>query len=202
MADRFYLAKFDDGQPAMWHNLGDTLQISGVVLQGKGLTFLALTPSAELPETYEFGNEAGYTHSGERVYVFPEDKVQILSTADWTRLIAQTDDPEQFVLDPDGHTKILQRKARARLSGEVQQEVWARDNFCCMYCGRKMGKGVQLSVDHFVPLELGGANDTSNYLSACRADNKRKGNMDPQAFCRKYGYDYPYLVQYLATHAG
>ena len=32
---------------------------------------------------------------------------------------------------------------------------------------------------HFVPLEMGGANDTSNYLTACRKCNKDKGGMAP-----------------------
>jgi 5-methylcytosine-specific restriction endonuclease McrA len=40
----------------------------------------------------------------------------------------------------------------------VQQKVWAADGFQCVYCGAKMGETL-LTVDHFVPLELGGANE-------------------------------------------
>jgi 5-methylcytosine-specific restriction endonuclease McrA len=71
------------------------------------------------------------------------------------------------------------------------------DALKCVYCGAMMGK-VQLTVDHFIPLEMGGANDTSNYLSACRKCNKDKGAMDPRDFCEWRNLNYEVLVDYLA----
>jgi len=67
-----------------------------------------------------------------------------------------------------------------------------------MYCGAIMGE-VQLTVDHFVPLEIGGKNDTSNYLSADRRCNKRKGAMSPQDWCQQENLDYQFFVDYLAS---
>jgi 5-methylcytosine-specific restriction endonuclease McrA len=65
-----------------------------------------------------------------------------------------------------------------------------------MYCGARMGKA-QMSIDHFIPLELGGANNTSNYLTACRRCNKDKGSMPPREWCEMKGLDYDGLIQYL-----
>jgi hypothetical protein len=59
-----------------------------------------------------------------------------------------------------------------------------------------MGK-MQLTIDHWVPLELGGVNNTSNYLSVCRKENKDKGSMSPQDWCNLKGYDFDFYVEYL-----
>jgi hypothetical protein len=60
-----------------------------------------------------------------------------------------------------------------------------------------MGKA-QLTMDHFFPLELGGKNDTSNLLSACRACNKAKGSMSPEDWCDLRKLDFDSFVDYLA----
>lgn len=108
-------------------------------------------------------------------------------------ILRQSDDP---VIYRD-HKPWL-RKAQYQLSGQVQQGIWARDEFRCMSCGRYMGDdGVTLSVDHWIPLESGGPNDESNYLSLCRACNKKKGNMLPLDFCQKFGLDYEGLCRWI-----
>ena len=67
---------------------------------------------------------------------------------------------------------------RYAISGAIQQKIWAADSFACVYCGAKMGD-ILLTVDHFIPLEMGGKNIESNFVSACRKCNKRKGNDSP-----------------------
>ncbi len=54
-----------------------------------------------------------------------------------------------------------------------------------------------MTIDHFVPLQRGGANNQSNYLSACRLCQKRKGSMDPEVYCAQNRLDYDGLVKYL-----
>jgi hypothetical protein len=93
--------------------------------------------------------------------------------------------------------KAFHRKLRYEISGAVQQKVWVADGFKCMYCGAPMGKA-QLTIDHFTPLELGGENNQSNYLSACRRCNKDKGSEEPKVFCDRRGISFSDLVYHLA----
>ena len=117
----------------------------------------------------------------------------------WSQIIQHSDDPSIFELDENGHVKVIHRKVRHQISGAVQQKIWAQDGCKCMFCLRKMGE-IQLTIDHFEPLETGGKNDESNYLSACRKCNKRKGNEDPRTWCERESvmFDYDWYVNHLA----
>lgn len=197
MATRFYKMQFDPNRPVFWEDLGNLMSVSGLVLQGQGQTFIALTPSTD------------------KFPSFGHIPVEVLNTEDWARLLAATDDPQVLTMDPaGGATKAWHRKLQVgAISGDVQQKVWAADarSFShggfphggfphCLYCGREMGE-VQLSIDHWIPLELGGANDVSNYLTACRNCNKKKGMMDPHDWCVKFSFvehSFEWYTGYLA----
>lgn len=66
-------------------------------------------------------------------------------------------------------------QARARFSGDI----FARDEFCCVYCGAGVDS-VELTIDHVVPLSRGGANDPENLATACRSSNRAKGARTPE----------------------
>ena len=51
----------------------------------------------------------------------------------------------------------------------------------CAYCRAARVS----SIDHFVPLALGGLNDYTNIVPACRRCNSRKGSLDPVMWIRK-----------------
>lgn len=177
--NRFYLHNFPDQRPVVWGDLGSELRIAGVLFQGRGTDLIALLPGGQDPTP---GLILDVIHP---------------TAEEWSDIIRQTDNPEIFVLDVDGHTKVLQRKAANAVSGEVQQAIWARDDCACVFCGRRMGEAhVVLSIDHWVPLELGGKNEWRNYLTACTRCNKNKGSMEPRDFCRKFGFDYDAVEAY------
>lgn len=50
----------------------------------------------------------------------------------------------------------------------------------CVYCLREDAR----TLDHFVPLKLGGENDAQNIVVACRSCNGRKGARDPAEWMR------------------
>lgn len=154
---RFYQLEMRN-RPVLNGDIGSLVKISGLLVSGGGSNAVLLLPSATVDVS---------------TLLFHR-----LTDEEWDDFIKRSDDPEILV----GHAKIFQRKVRWEVSGAIQQKVWAADDFRCMYCGRKMGE-VQLTIDHFMPLELGGANDPSNYLSACRKCNKDKGSQHPQEFC-------------------
>lgn len=175
--DRTYLATTPDNIPMFIEDAGNRLQISGVLMTGEGSNILLMLPGLGGRMMWGITTEIELT---------PEQ---------WAAVIKYSDDPVFFTDHPEG--KVMHRKAERQVSGFVQQQIWARDGFECQYCGRSMGE-VQLSIDHFVPLELGGANDTSNYVSACKKCNKDKGSIPPKEFCDKLDPElYESLVEYL-----
>jgi 5-methylcytosine-specific restriction endonuclease McrA len=167
--DRFYQLEFKD-RPAVWGDVGSNLRIQGLVVGGSEKQIILLLPDIE-PQ---------YDH------------IQQLTEEEWNEFIRRSDDPEILI----GPAKIFQRKVRWEISGAIQQKVWVADGFKCVYCTAEMGKA-KLTIDHFIPLELGGKNDETNYLTACAACNKKKGNLDPKFWCDKMGLDYLRVVQYL-----
>jgi 5-methylcytosine-specific restriction endonuclease McrA len=60
--------------------------------------------------------------------------------------------------------------------------LFARDHYCCQYCGRGVSDlktRESLTRDHLVPLSRGGTNEWTNVVTACSACNTRKANRLP-----------------------
>jgi hypothetical protein len=187
VAKRFYQVKFKD-RPAFFEDLGQSLKITGMMFEGMGSAVLVLTPNSD------FANIRDIFKYNE----FQEWVGDIISTSweELSEIIQASDDPKILILDENKNVKAIHRKVQYQVSGAVQQKIWVRDGLKCMFCERKMGD-VHLSIDHFIPLELGGDNNPSNYLSACRKCNKRKGSMHPKEYCQRHNLDYDYFVKYL-----
>ncbi len=160
--DRFYLMEMSN-RPVMYGDIGSLIRLEGVVIGGGGAQAVLMLPGLS-------------TIVGARYY-----HPTIEQWSDW---LQRSDNPEILIgpslTGPGGATlpKIWHRKLRYEISGAVQQKVWAADGFQCVYCGVPMGKAL-MTVDHFYPLELGGKNDVTNYLSSCKPCNKSKGSQAP-----------------------
>jgi len=172
-SDRFYQLELRH-RPVLHGDIGSLLKIEGLVVGGEGAQAVLLLPS------FSFGEKLS-------------KNVFQLSEEEWTDFLQRSDTPE--LLMPG---KAFHRKVRYEISGAVQQKVWVADGCKCMYCGVKMGKS-PLSIDHFEPLESGGKNDTSNFLSSCKNCNKSKGSMPARDWCNIRKLDYDFFVDYLRT---
>lgn len=181
MSDRRY-EDISEDKPE-FNRVGHELKLAGVLFAGMGEYWIFLLPEQSLTDLGMAINQG-------------EVELERLTSHEWTALLKRSDDPLIYLADSTGTAKAWVRKLQFQISGDVQQKVFARDGFKCMYCHRMMGE-VTLSIDHFMPLELGGANDPSNFLAVCKKQNKDKGNMHPKDWCSKKGYDYEYYVNYL-----
>lgn len=65
------------------------------------------------------------------------------------------------------------------LSRRLRYEILRRDGFCCHYCGAPAHEGVPLVVDHVIPVALGGSDEPTNLLTACRSCNAGKAATNP-----------------------
>ena len=66
------------------------------------------------------------------------------------------------------------------VSKRTRFEVLRRDNHSCRYCGQA-APDVKLTVDHVVPVALGGGDDPSNLVTACSDCNAGKSSSAPDA---------------------
>lgn len=61
--------------------------------------------------------------------------------------------------------------------------LFARDSYCCMYCGRHRSElrgRHYLTRDHILPMSRGGTNSWENVVTSCSPCNNRKGDRLPR----------------------
>ncbi len=80
------------------------------------------------------------------------------------------------------------RKGRSScwLRPEKRQRIYARDRHRCVWCQRTRAEA-ELSVDHFLPRELGGKNGTGNLITACLRCNSRRQHKPALVFAFELG---------------
>lgn len=61
----------------------------------------------------------------------------------------------------------------------TNQALFARDQFLCLYCGRRHHRAA-LTRDHVQPVSKGGRDVWENVVTACVQCNSRKGDRTPQ----------------------
>jgi hypothetical protein len=62
----------------------------------------------------------------------------------------------------------------------LRYEILRRDNHACRYCGAA-APDVKLTVDHVIPVALGGTDEPSNLVTACEPCNTGKSASNPDA---------------------
>lgn len=62
------------------------------------------------------------------------------------------------------------------VSRRLRFEILRRDNHSCRYCGRS-APDVPLTVDHVVPVALGGGDEPGNLVAACKDCNSGKSSV-------------------------
>ena len=70
--------------------------------------------------------------------------------------------------------RIFQRD-RGQIPPLTNQALFVRDNNTCMYCGQQHSV-FNLTRDHIVPRSMGGTDDWTNVVAACKRCNHHKGN--------------------------
>ena len=73
---------------------------------------------------------------------------------------------------------LLQQKYynREQLTIEEKEDICHKSSNKCVYCGKPIFAGYQMTVDHFIPLDKGGSNQFINLLPSCEDCNHDKDN--------------------------
>jgi hypothetical protein len=69
---------------------------------------------------------------------------------------------------------------------EQKEEIFKRDNYRCVICGRGRHDGYEIHADHIIPKDLGGKAEVANGQTLCSIHNFRKKNYK-KMFIRLYG---------------
>lgn len=70
------------------------------------------------------------------------------------------------------------RESLSKRLGRVARQIKARDNGCCVYCGRNAEQsGAHMHLDHVTPKHHGGLDLAANLATACRACNSARKDM-------------------------
>ena len=69
----------------------------------------------------------------------------------------------------------------------TKQNILKRDNFTCVYTGKKLNKD-ELSVDHIVPKSRGGKDTWENMVCCDRLTNSKKASFTPEQVGLKLKY--------------
>jgi 5-methylcytosine-specific restriction endonuclease McrA len=71
------------------------------------------------------------------------------------------------------------RHVPIRLKVCSRKNIYARDGYCCQYCGEPQA-GYDLTLDHILPKSRGGRNEWSNLVACCKDCNRRKADRTPE----------------------
>jgi hypothetical protein len=70
--------------------------------------------------------------------------------------------------------KATKKRVRSEMTLKLRYKILKRDNFRCVTCGRRP-PGVELCVDHIIPVAKGGTNSEDNLRTLCTDCNLGKG---------------------------
>ncbi|MCS7249592.1 MAG: HNH endonuclease [candidate division WOR-3 bacterium] len=87
-----------------------------------------------------------------------------------------------YMYDPDKITK----KELFEFPPEVKEEIFKRDGYRCVVCGRGREDGVEIHADHRLPLDKGGTNTIENGQTLCSEHNFLKKNYSQTEFGKRF----------------
>lgn len=82
------------------------------------------------------------------------------------------------------------RREKLRVSGRMTigiSDLVKRQNGRCFYCPKRFNRSRRPTIDHIIPLKLGGTNDESNLVAACLSCNSSKKAKHPHAYASEIG---------------
>jgi hypothetical protein len=80
------------------------------------------------------------------------------------------------------------RTGRGKIPKHLREEVYNRDAYTCQFCGVQLGQEF-LSIDHLIPIALGGIDEKTNYVTSCRTCNELKAALSLSEFAKRIRID-------------
>lgn len=65
---------------------------------------------------------------------------------------------------------------RREISEAEKEQIFRRDGYKCVCCGKEKARGVRLEIDHILPFSMRGVTSVENSQTLCKECNIKKGN--------------------------
>ncbi len=69
------------------------------------------------------------------------------------------------------------RRSQTHFTSNQREEIFERDEYKCVICGKGSKDGMELHADHIIPRDLGGESTISNGQTLCSEHNMLKKNL-------------------------
>ena len=76
------------------------------------------------------------------------------------------------------------RIGRGSIPKAMRNEIYIRDQHECQFCLESPGSA-ELTIDHLIPLALGGLDEITNYVTCCRSCNRAKADKPLEVFVQQ-----------------
>jgi hypothetical protein len=165
------------------YDVGTNIQIAGAIYSDRDRVYLVPFPHGLTDEQRGALDDVERMERELKALDFAQvQRVNILDLTheDWKVFLRQCDILEVEMLEQaevDGQKKLVKaviRKSARQIDQGVVWAVYKRDGYRCRYCGKE---GIPMTVDHVVTWEMGGPSIEENLVTACRRDNKIRGNL-------------------------
>lgn len=130
-----------------------------------------------------FKNDLVSEKYGDNDEVLPEDTIYTFyHETDVTvegiieTIINEVSFDKEFYFIGEYKSEFREKKDSRIISKSLRFKILFKDKFKCTKCGRGAEDGIQLHVDHILPLSLGGATEEDNLQTLCIDCNLGKGN--------------------------
>jgi 5-methylcytosine-specific restriction endonuclease McrA len=70
------------------------------------------------------------------------------------------------------------------IAPKKRKAIYIRDDLACVYCKDDINDGIEFTLDHVIPQELGGSNAATNLVTACKKCNSQKQNKSLSQFMK------------------
>lgn len=92
------------------------------------------------------------------------------------------EDIQETILEKSGTPSAI----RKRITNNLRDEIFLRDEFTCLYCKRQFTKK-ELVVDHFKPIKKDGNNENENLVTSCVSCNSHKSDFTFEEYSSRIG---------------
>lgn len=75
------------------------------------------------------------------------------------------------------------RTGRGSIPKNMRRDIYSRDEYTCQFCKQKFHSS-DLTIDHLVPLALGGLDEITNYVTCCHPCNQQKADQTLADFAK------------------
>ncbi len=98
-------------------------------------------------------------------------------------------------INEDVKTDLLVKvEEKIKVQAGIRWQVFKRDKWKCVSCGRSAENNIILHIDHIIPRSKGGKNEMDNYQTLCETCNIGKSNKDETDLRSKNNYSLTGLI--------